>query len=548
MEILLHGFGPYQWNQDGSIYTIGTIINRDIVMERLGNAHSFEAFAECVKEITGSFAVIVDRKDCLWAAVDNARSFPLFFSDDGSVISDRAQAIIAHNNETGKMVTLDDVALAEMVASRNTKYEDTVYKEIKQCDLGAAYCFGCSVSRTYYYRHFAEKENHLDSETLDSRLEKILDTIFDEYLTTLKDKQIVVPLSGGYDSRLLLSALFRKKVPNVVCYTYGRESDYDVKTSKQVADTLGYEWHFVPYETADWNAFWDDNNSEREAYFEYTHNHCNMPHIQDFIALKKLRTQGIIQSGAVVLPGFCADLPAGSFIKDHLKESYTKDELVEEIFCECFVNVELNPQYSKAIKERIHSSLSAICKRDTLSQSEYAHLFICWFTADRPAKWVVNSVRVYEYFGLEWRLPFWDKRFLDFFYRLEVSRLQRCQYYTDFIFNTYFLPFGIGIRKPNASHVAVQCRESKLKKGIKSFVRKRLIDVSYATGIFVYNRNGTNNYNVACRCIYKKLKKYHFTHGKYGGVHQLEMIWWCIRQYGISAVSPMICTKGDTEK
>jgi len=34
---------------------------------------------------------------------------------------------------------------------------------------------------------------------------------------------------------------------------------------------------------------------------------------------------------------------------------------------------------------------------------------------ERQAKFIVNSVRVYEFWGYEWRIPLWDNQLMDFF-------------------------------------------------------------------------------------------------------------------------------------
>ena len=38
-----------------------------------------------------------------------------------------------------------------------------------------------------------------------------------------KDRQILIPLSGGYDSRLIASGLKKIGVNNVVCFSYGQK-------------------------------------------------------------------------------------------------------------------------------------------------------------------------------------------------------------------------------------------------------------------------------------------------------------------------------------
>jgi len=103
-----------------------------------------------------------------------------------------------------------------------------------------------------------------------------------------------------------------------------------------------------------------------------------------------------------------------------------------------------------------------------------------------------------------------------------------------------FKPFDIDIKKPASIQLANKTQNIVTVK-LKEFVRKRLIDLSYLTGKELYNRNGTNNYNFATRCVYKKIKKQRCARkGKYGSIHQIEAIWWCLSQYGKDVMQKVV--------
>lgn len=542
MNIILKGFNSFSWKKVDNIYFIGSIYNIDESLMLLKGTTNFEDFNNVIRKITGNFSIIIQNNDSVWACVDNARSFPLFFSVDGTVLSDRAYIVENELKNAGVSCTLDILSFTEMLTSRNTKYDNTVYNEIKQINLGHSYCFSKDILSFNYYKHInLNKTNIKNDDVLTLRFLSILNDIFKDCLENIGNKQIIVPLSGGYDSRLLLSSLKRNNINNVICYTYGRESDYDVLTSKEVASKLGYKWYFVPYNKEDWDNFWSDDNQERIDYFNYTHNHSSVPHIQDFIALQKLKSESIVKNGDVVLPGFCADLPAGSFVEEQKKDSFTNIELAEYIYNKCFINIDVKSKYKKIILARILENIKSIYNKNLLTYEEFISIFNCWFTADRPSKWVVNSVRVFEFFGLEWRLPFWDYRFLDFFYSLNYSELFNCRLYKKIIFNEFFIPLSIDIKKTE-DNLSIPHNKQKPHcfNILKRFLRNRLIDLSYSTNTLFYNRNGVNNYNYAAKCIYKKLKDMKFTKGKYGGVHQIEMIWWCVYMYGKNNVEKVV--------
>ena len=53
---------------------------------------------------------------------------------------------------------------------------------------------------------------------------------------------------------------------------------------------------------------------------------------------------------------------------------------------------------------------------------EYWKLFNDWGIKVRQSHFIVNSVRIYEFFGLEWRLLFWDTEFSEFWNSIEWEK------------------------------------------------------------------------------------------------------------------------------
>ena len=68
-------------------------------------------------------------------------------------------------------------------------------------------------------------------------------SIFKEILNKHSEK-IVVPLSAGYDSRLIISALHHLNAKNII-YSYGKKNNFESKIARQIANKLNYKWYFV---------------------------------------------------------------------------------------------------------------------------------------------------------------------------------------------------------------------------------------------------------------------------------------------------------------
>ena len=51
----------------------------------------------------------------------------------------------------------------------------------------------------------------------------------------------------------------------------------------------------------------------------------------------------------------------------------------------------------------------------------YVNQVLYFVFSERVAKFIVNSIRVYEFFGYSWRIPLWDNQLMDFFSKLSLK-------------------------------------------------------------------------------------------------------------------------------
>ncbi len=72
-------------------------------------------------------------------------------------------------------------------------------------------------------------------------LEALLWDVFRRLDKAIGDRPIVVPLSAGYDSRLVVSALHALGRRNVICFSYGKPGGFEITTAKAVAEKLNYK-------------------------------------------------------------------------------------------------------------------------------------------------------------------------------------------------------------------------------------------------------------------------------------------------------------------
>ena len=98
-----------------------------------------------------------------------------------------------------------------------------------------------SFSSYDYFSHIYKKVGRTKEEIFKLSQER-LEAGFQRMLGSLKKNQpLLIPLSGGYDSRLIACLCKKSGLENVTCFTYGREDSFEVAISKKVASALGYK-------------------------------------------------------------------------------------------------------------------------------------------------------------------------------------------------------------------------------------------------------------------------------------------------------------------
>ncbi|MGF3495975.1 MAG: asparagine synthase-related protein, partial [Methanothrix sp.] len=60
-------------------------------------------------------------------------------------------------------------------------------------------------------------------------------------------------------------------------------------------------------------------------------------------------------------------------------------------------------------------------KNEILSQECASSKYESWEWQERQAKFIINSVRIYEFWGYSWWLPFWDNEFMDFWSKVPID-------------------------------------------------------------------------------------------------------------------------------
>ena len=228
MEVFCVKDRGYKWTEHDGSYFRGyvqlydeadTVLRENEAIDYFASAVSFEEFTDRLKECDGVYAVIIRKDGKYWAAVDIARSMPLYYASDCSCISDSSEEIRKRLGIDPE--DTDYLRTIELYKSSYIVGENTIYSGIRQLEMGHAAEFsGDSIRTSAYFIHANEIQDITREEAL-RQLAAKSDEMVRRMLKVVAGRKIVHSLSGGYDSRYVACSFRRCGVENIACYTYG---------------------------------------------------------------------------------------------------------------------------------------------------------------------------------------------------------------------------------------------------------------------------------------------------------------------------------------
>ncbi|GAB1468190.1 asparagine synthetase B [Candidatus Cloacimonadota bacterium] len=377
-------------------------------------AHDEPSFRTLLNDANGCFGCICELGGTLYASVDIARSFPLFYALIGSelAISDNVNHIEALSpsilNSSPRDIT------AEFLLTGFVTGSDTLHPKIKQIRSGSYIKWkqGTEPSAIQYYRYTHKESDYQDAEAYLAKLDEVHLAMAQRLVTSLQGRTAILPLSGGYDSRLIAWLLKRVSYPKVFCFSYGTPHNEESAISQAVAKKLGWDWRFIPYSRNSW--FKSYQSEQRKAYYHYAVNATSSPIIQDWLAVKSLHDKHIFPEDGVIIPGHSGDFVEGLYIpKSYASgQDVTDADVIEQIMQQYYRYWAWDrDKYCNAFAKRIRASVPL---QYAMSAADGASAFEEWDWAEHQAKFTVNSLKLYEFFGYTWRIPLWDRELMDF--------------------------------------------------------------------------------------------------------------------------------------
>ena len=243
----------YFFDSQGHLYCDGEI------SEWLAGQLRTRALGEIVPRMNGVFAVVVlyDCPASIICATDRLGTIPLYYQLDADsvVISDDYWSVVQNSEPT----TFKESSVLDMICLGYVTGQKTLLEGILEMP-GATICVihhneaAWNATKTTYWRlNYAGEKRHGSEEALEREFADLLASIMQRFVENVNARgwDVAFALSGGLDSRLLISLFKRHGCRDISAYSYGSPQHPDVAYATQIARALDIPHWVVPVEGPD---------------------------------------------------------------------------------------------------------------------------------------------------------------------------------------------------------------------------------------------------------------------------------------------------------
>jgi asparagine synthase (glutamine-hydrolysing) len=428
-----------------------TTLQGEAFLDHLAPLLCAGGLAEALAARDGHFALLAECDGIHLAAVDRVASFPLFINTAGQIsdhpaLLDLAPLADALDHDSARVM-----ALAGFSTGCKTLHRDL--RRLAPGELWVQEKGGIGTAQRWHqYRPWEITPSTPAQRRKD--LKDLLWHLFERMAEGCAGRPIVVPLSAGLDSRLIVSGLHAVGARDVRCFAYGQPGNHEAIASQEIAQRLGYDWTFVPYTLATQRAAL--TSSLHDAYITFADSFSATPFEQDFLAIRTLHEQGWLPNDCVIVNGQTGDYISGGHVPAALARPLD-GQSADQRFATFFGPLVAkhyglwrglqNDDLLALVADHVRDHLAACGLSEIPTETPHAAFEVSEFE-NRQCKYVVPGQRVYDFFNIDWRLPLWEGAFISFWQGIPAEEKLGQKLYRDVLYDTNWGNVWQGYKTP----------------------------------------------------------------------------------------------------
>ena len=484
VSVILNNNKIHRWNQfpfgyvKGFAFMENTLLSEEEIYSSCVDAYNNNRLGTFLHQLNGHFSIVLTIGTETILIADKLKTYPLFYfqAEDLLFVTDTA------DNVLNKIPTikLNSLSVKEYLSAGYVSENNTL---LDGCQIVSASTYvrivnNQATEKRYYSQHLLSTSQ--PSGSLNATVTSILESVMFRMSKVVQDRTIVIPLSAGYDSRLIACLCKKYQFKKVICFTYGIKNSPEVEVSRKVAKQLSFPWYNIEYTKEKWEKL--ISSSVFEDYMRYGGNLNTIPHIQDFLAITELLDKKLIPTDSVIVPGHTGDVIGGS----HFPHDITPNSIGYKLFEKYFEVNLLKRKYQEEIIQYLNQSVHNYFPIDSEEKSLQA--FHLWNIRNRQANFIVNSVRAYELHNLDWYLPLWDDEFEQIWNALPCKTRVGSKLYNDLLFEEYFRPYKVDFYKP-VSEVQLSLPKRIARKLFPARQRYILKEIGFKLNLYKFKKD-----------------------------------------------------------
>ncbi len=395
------------------------------LIQYFSQAKSWEEFKKLCQEANGAFRIVLKSGKEYWLATDYRASYHLYYTSSSSeqtcsigtngfdLVEDIKQKAWRKSSLTfflNKACTPRHYTLLEGLYS----LPPATALRIQEGQVGTPERYEAIPS-------LDESFNLKNEDEIFELFQGELDKATERLIRHLDGRKAVIALTGGFDSRLIATQLKRFDYENVLCISYGKEGNEDMRKAKLVAERLAYPFRYIP--SVDLEQLSDYRSNEEFLDYMYFMTGLSASYYyQEFIPSKELSRGELTKENAVLIAGHQGDNIGGSRVMHRFwlkNKELSLDDLTDKLIGHKTLNQNFSTKQIKLIKEEIKASLSAL--KESNPKATAMNLFESFIANEDYPKYILNSQHSWRYRGFETAMLFTDKKLYRFAYSLPAQ-------------------------------------------------------------------------------------------------------------------------------
>lgn len=452
----------------GAAFFDGELLRGTDLAAHVAGADTLAAFADRLDALNGFFGVVVERADETFVGVDHVRSVPLLYAPAEGVVSDDARWLVDRLGAPA----FDPAAESELLVAGSVLDDRTLVPGMWTVRPGEAVRLRDGSAESVRYTEYAPRTDDAAAGGAEASggdgLEAALDAAFDRFARVIGDRQVALPLSGGYDSRLIATELAERDC-DLLTFSFGTPDAEDVRVARDVAAALDVPWEFVEYTTDRWAEWY--RSPERPAFVDSAFTYDAIPNYGTVPALSELRASGVVDADAVCTSGQTVAGMSENVPRELDVPAPTRADLVDAV-----VDYWRRWQWNDpAFDAHVRSRIEAMLPPDDVGTLPAAFAaYERWKLADRHVKYFVADVRQYDFHGLDWWLPLWDREVVAAWERVPFARRREKQRFCEEIDRRFAA--AAGIDRGEAASFATETTAPSLAGRAVDWVAEHAVD------------------------------------------------------------------------